>query len=269
MSELRYKLVAIDLDETLLGPDHLISARNAEAIGKVRALGVKVCIASGRMHESTLAFANALELETPIISYNGAMVKDFRTGEVWLHTPLAAEPAQVVMDFCEQNNLQLNCYTHDRLYSKEETDWLKLYLDRTGSPWEIRPDFPEFLRGVSPTKLLIVNTPEYTDSLVPYFKEIFGDTVYVVKTTDEYLEFLSPAASKARALAFVAERYSIAQSETVAFGDSYNDIPMVEWAGLGVAVGNAKPAVIAVADKVVLRSAEDGVGIALAEIFGL
>ncbi len=269
MSALPYKLVAIDLDETLLGPDHLISARNAEAIRKIREMGVKVCIASGRMHESTLPYANVLDLDTPIISYNGAMVKNFRTSEVWQHTPLAAEPAQVVMDFCEQKHLQLNSYYNDHLYSQEETDWLRLYLSRTGSPWEIRPNFYEFLRGVSPTKLLIVDTPEYTNSLVPYFKERFGETVYVVKTTDEYLEFISPLASKARALEFVAEKYGILQSETAAFGDSYNDIPMVEWAGLGVAVGNAKPAVIAVANKVVLRSAEDGVGIALAEIFGL
>lgn len=269
MSELPYKLVAIDLDDTLLGPDHLISVRNAEAIAQVRAMGVKVCIASGRMHESTLPYADVLDLDAPIISYNGAMVRDFRTGELWQHTPLAIEPAQIVMDFCEQNRLQLNHYYGDRLYSKEDTDWLQLYLSRTSSPWELRPDFYEFLRGVSPTKLLIVDTPEYTDQLAIQFKELFGETVYVVKTTDEYLEFISPLASKARALAFVAEQYGIPQSQVAAFGDSYNDIPMVEWAGLGVAVGNAKPALIAVADKVVLRSAEDGVGIALAELFGL
>jgi Cof subfamily protein (haloacid dehalogenase superfamily) len=267
MDSLPYKLIAIDLDETLLGPDHLISTRNSEAIAKVRERGAIVCIASGRMHESTLQYAQALDLDAPIISYNGAMVKNFRTGEVWQHTPLDAEPAQKVMDFCQERNLQLNYYWNDHLYSKQMTDWLRLYLDRTGSPFQLREDFYELLNGKSPTKLIIVDTPEYTDSLIPHFRNQFGGSVYVTKTTDEYLEFMSPLAGKARALSFVAERYGIAQSEVAAFGDSYNDVEMVQWAGLGVAVGNAKPEVIAVADKVVLRSAEDGVGIALAEIF--
>lgn len=266
---LPYRLCAIDLDDTLLGPDHAISDRNYRAVRAAVEKGVVVVIASGRMHESTLKYVSQLQLDTPIISYNGAMVKSATTADVWLHEHIEADLAGIVMDYCEKNNLQLNYYLNDRLYSAAYTSWLKLYHDRTGSPLEITSDFYTSLRGTTPTKLIIVDSPEKTDSLLPYFKELFDKRLYVTKSNDEYLEFMPPEASKAKALALVSEWFGVPQPEVIAFGDSYNDIPMIKWAGLGVAVGNAKPELLAVADKVILSSKEDGVGIALDEIFEL
>jgi Cof subfamily protein (haloacid dehalogenase superfamily) len=266
---LPYRLCAIDLDDTLLGPDHQISARNARAVRAVVERGATVLIASGRMHASTLRFAEQLELDTPIISYNGAWVKNPRTNEVWLREQIPADLAAAVMDYCEPRGLQLNYYLDDILYSAAYTPWLKLYHDRTLSPVEIVPDFYTRLRGTTPIKLIIVDSSETTDALLPYFREVFGKSLYVTKSNVEYLEFMPPKANKGAALELVAHRLGMTEAETVAFGDSWNDVPMLRWAGLGVAVGNAKPEVIAAADKTVLRSEEDGVGIALEEIFGL
>ena len=86
-------MCAIDLDDTLLGPDHKLSARNAAAIRAVQARGVTVLIASGRMFAATLPTARELELDTPIICYNGAMVKHPRTGETWMERSIPAEIA--------------------------------------------------------------------------------------------------------------------------------------------------------------------------------
>lgn len=269
MTSLPYRLCAIDLDDTLLGPDHQISPRNAHAVHAVMALDATVVLASGRMHESTLRYADQLGLTTPIVSYNGAMVKTPHTNEVWLHERIAGELAAVVMDYCAEHQLQLNYYLDDHLYTATCTPWMKLYHDRTLSPVEVRPDLYTSLRGTSPTKLIIVDSPEKTDQLLPYFRDLFGSLLYITKSNDEYLEFMPPNANKGAALEVVATRLGLTAADTVAFGDSWNDVPMLRWAGLGVAVGNAKPELLAIADRVIPRSDEDGVGIALEEIYAL
>ena len=269
MLSLPYRLCAIDLDDTLLGPDHLISQRNARAIAATIAKGVTVMLASGRMHEATLAYARQLDLDSPIISYNGAMVKHARTGEVWLHERIPGDLATVVMDYCAEHGLQLNFYLNDHLYTAAYTPWIQLYHERTNSPVELLPDFTITLRGAWPTKLIIIDTPETTDELLPYFQDLFGDSLYITKSNVEYLEFIPATADKGKALELVARRLGLPAADTIAFGDSWNDVPMLQWAGLGVAVGNAKPEALAAADRVIGLSAEDGVGIALKEIFGL
>jgi Cof subfamily protein (haloacid dehalogenase superfamily) len=260
-------LCAIDLDDTLLGPDHKLSQRNATAIKKVVEAGVVVLIASGRMYAASLPTAKELQLDAPIICYNGAMVKHPFTGETWMEESVAPAVAGDLMDYCRQAGLQLNFYWQDLLYTAAYTPWLELYHNRTGAPLEVRSDFYSFLKGIAPTKLIIVDDPERIDQLLPEMRDRYGASIYVTKSNKEYLEFLPPGANKGSALAFVADRYGVTAAETIAFGDSWNDLPMLNWAGLSVAVGNAKPEVIAAADRTVLSNAEDGVGIALEEIF--
>ena len=264
-----YRLCAIDLDDTLLGPDHKLSSRNARAIQAVRERGIIVLVASGRMFAAALPTARQLDLDTPIICYNGAMVKHPRTGEVWLEEQVEAGLAGELMDYCRDHHLQLNFYWNDLLYTAAYTSWLELYHKRTSAPVEILPAFYTELRGIAPTKLIIVDDPAVIDRLLPVFREKFAERLYVTKSNAEYLEFLPPKANKGSALAFVAERYGVTSDETIAFGDSWNDLPMMRWAGLSLAVGNAKPEVIAAANRTVLSNAEDGVGIALEEIFEL
>jgi Cof subfamily protein (haloacid dehalogenase superfamily) len=269
VSALPYRLCAIDLDDTLLNPEHQISPRNAQAVRALVERGVIVLIASGRMYQATLRYAEQLDLATPIIAYNGAMVRNPRTEEVWLHEQIPADLATTVLDYCAEHHLQLNFYLNDLLYSAAYTPWLQLYHERTQSPIKLLPDFYTAVRGERPTKLIIVDSPEATDALLPYFRDVFGSGLYVTKSNNEYLEFMPPTANKGAALELTAARLGVTAEETIAFGDSWNDIPMLRWAGLGVAVGNAKPEVISAADRTIGRSEDDGVGIALEEIFQL
>lgn len=269
MSSLPYRLCAIDLDDTLLGPDHAVSARNVAAVRAVVASGVTVVIASGRMHEATLRFVHQMGLETPIISYNGAMVKNPHTGETWLHERIAGRVAEQVMDYARDHQMQLNYYLNDHFYSAAYTSWAQLYHERTQAPIEIVPEMYETLRGTDPTKMILVDSKERTDSLLTPFRERFGDALYVTKSNDEYLEMMPPHANKGVALALVADKFGVTAAETIAFGDSYNDIPMLQWAGLGLAVGNAKAETKAAAKRTIGTNAEDGVGVALEQIFQL
>ena len=264
---LPYKLCAIDLDDTLLGADHQLSAENEVVIRDVVSKGVKVVLASGRMFASSLPTALKLNLDTPIVCYNGAMVKHPVTKEVWHEDAVSAEIARDVMEYCREKNLQLNFYYDDILRSAANTQWLDLYLSRTSSPFQVMQDFYSDLNGLAPTKLIIVDDPDLILRLLPELTARYGNNLFVTRSNAEYLELLPPDANKGSALAKVAARYGVAAEESVAFGDSWNDIPMLEWAGLGIAVSNAKKEVLAVAKKITGSNAEHGVGTALREIF--
>lgn len=264
-----YRLCALDLDDTLLNSHQELSERNERAVRALLEKGIKVVLASGRIHSSAKRFADKLELDAPIISCNGAMIRTILSDEIWHHDSIPGDIAIQVMDYCEQHNLQLNYYRDDKVYSKEYTPWLQLYHTRTKVPLEIIPDFYTRMRGLPSTKLVIVDSPERTDALTPLFKEMLGAYLYITKTTDEYLEFMPPHANKGAALRLVAERLGVDIADTVAFGDGNNDIPLLEAAGLGIAVGNAKDKLKAVAKRVIGHHDDDSVGIALEEIFDL
>lgn len=263
----KYQLCAIDLDDTLLNSQHRLTIKNREAVQAVSKLGVYVVIASGRMYETTLPTVHELELQTPVICYNGAMVRHPITGETWLSETVPADLAAEIRQFAKAHCFQLNYYHNDHIYSAARTPWMELYQERTGARFEILPDFYERLEGTAPTKLIIVDAPELTAELLPVMQQRYAGRLNVMRSNAEYLEFLPLHASKGRALAFVAARFHIPAAQVVAIGDSWNDISMIQWAGLGIAVENAKPEVKAIAKQTVPSCNEDGVAIALQHIF--
>jgi Cof subfamily protein (haloacid dehalogenase superfamily) len=259
---LPYRLAAIDLDGTLLNREHRISPRNARAVQALATRGVVCVIASGRMHEATTRFYHELQLDAPIISYNGAMVKHPRTGEVWHHARVPADAAAEVVQFCAEQGFHLNYYLDDHLYVAQRGVWAEFYVRQTGSPMEVIEDLRP-LRGSAPTKMILIDTPETTDRLLEHFRRRFGSALYITKTNPEYLEFMNPATDKGVALALLAERLGIAREETIAIGDGNNDLPMIRWAGLGVAMQNASEAIRAQADRIAPSFDEDGLALFL------
>jgi len=260
-----FKLAAIDLDDTLLGPDHRISERNFRAVRALVERGVTCIIASGRMHEATTQFVDQLGLDGPIISYNGSMVKPPHGGDVWCHIRVPCGPAAEIVQFCAEQCLHLNYYLNDHLYVAARTDWAEFYLRQTGSPMEVVGSLDRFC-GSEPTKMILIDSPDTTETLLAQFRQQFGDSLYITKTNPEYLEFMNPSASKGRALALVAERLGIDRHCTIAFGDGNNDLPMIEWAGVGVAMGTAKSHIRAAADRIAPPYDEDGLGIFIEEL---
>ena len=265
---MHYKLAAIDLDGTLLHSEtHAVTDGNAAAVRKAVQNGAQIVLASGRQWVTIRRFAAQLYLpaDTPIIAYNGAMVRTLG-GDLWLHQPLPADAAAQIVAYCAAHGYHLNYYLNDTLYVRDHTKWVDIYRQRTGTVAQVVGDLGCF-DGRQPTKLILVDTLETTNRLLRHFKAEFGDTLYITKTEDEYLEFMDPNVSKGRALAEVAGRLGLAAGECAAFGDSFNDIPMLEWAGFGVAMGNARPELKAVADLIAPPADDDGVGAVLAELF--
>ncbi|MBW3625474.1 MAG: Cof-type HAD-IIB family hydrolase [Armatimonadetes bacterium] len=257
-----YRLAAVDLDDTLLGPDHRISPRNAAAVRTLLDAGVEVVIASGRMHASTTAFAEELGLNGPILSYNGAMVKVPASGEIYHHVPVPADLASEIVAFAEERDLPLNYYLDDQLRVKRHTDWSDLYHRRTGSVIHAVGNLRQY-DGEQPTKMIILGAEDRVRALAQEMKERYAGRLTVLISHPEYLEFMAPNVSKAYGLEAIGQRHGIAAEEMIAFGDSGNDIAMLEYAGFGVAMGNAREEVKAVSDYVAPRHDEDGFALAV------
>ncbi len=259
------RLAAFDLDGTLLNSEHKLAAKNREVLQALAANDILVVLVSGRMHRSIQPISDQIGLENPIISYNGAMVRHATTGEVYHHTPVPADYAMAVVNDCIEQNLHLNFCLNDELYVAERNAWSDLYETRTGVPATPVGDLRE-LAGETPTKMLLIHTPEKLQPLLESFQTNYAERLYVTQTQAEYIEFMNPAVTKGRALTALANQFNIPMNTVVAFGDSYNDESLLKTAGFGIAMANAVPPILACADHITTTNDDHGVAKAVREL---
>ena len=259
------RLAAFDLDGTLLNSEHTLPPKNCEALGELAANDVLVVLVSGRMHRSIQPISDQIGLENPIISYNGAMVRHATTGEGYHHTPVPADYAMAVVNDCVEQNLHLNFCLNDELYVAERNAWSDLYETRTGVPATPVGNLRE-LTGETPTKMLLIHTPEKLQPLLDSFQTNYAKKLYVTQTQAEYIEFMNPEVTKGRALTALANQFNIPMDTVVAFGDSYNDESLLKTAGFGIAMANAVPPILACADHITATNDDDGVAKAIWEL---
>ena len=245
-----FKLAAVDLDDTLLGPDKAIGPENAAAIAALRAHGVHVTLASGRRHENMVRFHRRLGLRGPIVSCNGALVRDAETDTVLRERLMPPDLAAEVVDAGDRRGVTQNYYhTDGGLYVREQTGWTELYQTRTDSLVTVHGDLHDFA-GSRPLKIIWIDTADTIAALYAEYAPRYKGRLYVTTTDPEYLEFMADGVSKAEGVAAVAAKMGIDAAEVIAFGDGNNDVPMLEWAGVGVAMDHARPAARAAANVV-------------------
>jgi Cof subfamily protein (haloacid dehalogenase superfamily) len=250
---LPYRLAAIDLDDTLLGPDKAIGLENAAAVRRLVSAGVRCVLASGRRHENMVRFHRRLDLRGPIVSCNGALVQDAETDEVFevfSRTLVPAELAAEIVAEGDRRAVTQNYYhTNGGLYVRAETEWTDLYQSRTGSHVNIHGNLADF-HGESALKIIWIDAPERIAAMYEEFAARYAGRLYVTTTDPEYLEFMALGVSKAAGVATVAGRLGIAPEEVLAFGDGNNDVPLLEWAGFSVAMDHGRPAAHAAANAI-------------------
>lgn len=262
------KLITIDLDGTLVHNSHHIPERNLRALQMVMDQGVTVAIATGRMHASARTFVERLGIHgnTPIISYNGAMVRLPDADEPLLHVPLPADVAAEIVQHAVDEQFSMNYYLDDVYYVLRVDHWARLYTSRTGDIPTPIGDFRRF-NGSAPTKLLVTASPERIDQLLPVEQKLFGERAVVTRSMPEYLEFLNRDAGKGAAVKWLAGHLGLEREQVMAMGDMLNDLSMIEWAGTGVAMPRAAQLVRDAAD-FVPEHEEEGVAEALEKYFG-
>lgn len=245
-----YRLAAIDIDDTLLGRDGKISAENAAAIAEMRRRGVRVVLASGRSPANMMRFHDALDLGVgPIISNHGAMVREARTDEVWFEEPAPAEGVAAATRDGMARGASVVHYRHEGVYIQDRSLWVEKNQARAPVPHNFVPDLL-WAGGQGVFKVMWLQEPAWIVGVAPEARARYAGQLCVTETDPGYLEFTSPRVNKAVALAHVAERLGIAREEVLAFGDGNNDVPMLEWAGLGVAMSHGRQSAKDAADLV-------------------
>ncbi|MEX1031588.1 MAG: Cof-type HAD-IIB family hydrolase [Paenibacillaceae bacterium] len=253
-----YKLVAIDLDDTLLNDDMEISEATKTTLAEAVAQAVIITLATGRMYASAAKIAKQLQLNVPLITYQGALVKNSLDGHILYERYVPSDVAEWVYDYCKEHGLHLQGYVNDQLYVQEENEKIIAYSKLSNIPYIVEPNFASVLAQPQ-TKLLIIDESAKLDLLGDHFRSVLGERAHVTKSKPNFLEIMHPEGTKGSALRFLTEHYNCTLAETIAIGDSWNDHDMVEVAGLGVAMANAVQPLKDIADFITASNNEDGV----------
>ena len=262
---MNYKLLALDLDGTTLSAGLDIDPAVSQAIMAAQAQGVRVTIATGRMFGSTVPYARQLNIHDPVICYQGALIRDPNSGEIFQHVVTPGDLAAEAIEMLSERDIFTIAYIDERVCVAKHRPELDQYL-----PWPpegievvIDPELAALARERAPTKLLFVSEPAIVDRETARLAEYFAGRLSVVRSHSLFGELTALGISKGSALAALAARLGIAREQVVAIGDHENDLPMIEWAGLGLAMGNAIPAARALADAVIPSVQEAGVAWAI------
>lgn len=251
----RFALAAVDIDDTLVGPDGVISAANAAALARLVAAGTRVVLASGRSHANMLPFHHALGLPPgPIISAQGAVVQESDTGEVRFAQAMSpADVADVTRDGRE-HGFAVQHYRPSGIHVETRTRWTEYDQARNAEPHRHVHDLlTTGADGGAPddvVKMIWLGDHDAITDAVAHAHARYDARLTVTRTDPPYLEFSAANVSKATALAAVAEELGVPRAQVVAFGDGNNDAAMLAWAGVGVAMPHARPSAQAAADHI-------------------
>jgi len=253
-----YKMIVIDIDDTLLNDQGEISNNTKEVIKKVVNKGVMVTLATGRMYCSTARFANDLGIKTAIVSYQGALIKDMQNGQVLYECSLEANDIKYIMDFCKEENLHVQYYSNDILYTQEDNDKIRNYSKIHDVEYTIEPNVEKLLRAPI-TKIVIYEDPEVINQVQDVLSAKLGERCYITKSKPFFLEILNKEVNKGNAVSFLCQIYGYKLDEVMAIGDGWNDYELLKVAGFSIAVKNAVPELLEIVDYVTDSNNEDGV----------
>ncbi|MFD0714768.1 Cof-type HAD-IIB family hydrolase [Paenibacillus sp. GCM10027626] len=253
-----YKLIAIDIDDTLLTDDLTVTEGTKAALAAAAEQGVFVTLATGRMFPSAKKIAAQIELNVPIITYQGSLVKTLFDEQVLYERSVPEDAARELYQFCQDNGLHLQLYIEDQLYVEEDNDKIKGYSALSKIPYIVEPDFDRLI-GQPSTKMLIIDDPDKLDRIAEQLAPVIGDRVHITKSKPHYLEFMHKEGTKGHAIQFMASHIGCTMDQVIAIGDSWNDHEMIEVAGLGVAMDNALPKLKDIANYVTRSNNDEGV----------
>ncbi len=237
-------LVAVDLDGTLLNNDHGLSSLTKQVISRAEGAGILVIISTGRSYKGMMHYKDELGLKNPVICYNGAMIVDGAKDKILHQWPLPHNLTKSAVDYARERGFHLQIFQNERLLYEREGEESEFYQGSTGLRGEV-VNFDE-LETLECAKALMVRPPSRHSAAFPellearqHFHRLYEDALFCVQSRPFYLEFMNGEASKGKALDFVCRELGIAPEDCAAFGDAFNDLEMLEKAGISVAMANA------------------------------
>lgn len=263
-----YKLIALDMDDTLLTSQKSVSEKNKLMIQRALEKGIKVVLCSGRTHNAVINYAKELGISGPdqyMITNGGAMIENMDEKIMYQNT-LPNSFYRRFVKFVKKNNLHYNVVdTQAKTYTSAET-WFDKYtitqaFENDGGLYVREPD--DLPNDFEIVKAIINGNEKELDEISPLVHQTFDEDYFVVRTGVGFLEIFPKDVNKGEAVKHLAKILDIDLSEVIAMGDRDNDIPMISIVGLGVAMENAQPEVKKVADYITTDNNHDGVGNAI------
>ena len=231
------KMVATDIDGTIANSMAEFSPAVRNCIKTLSEKGVKVVLVTGRMHSSAIHVAQELGLDTPIISYQGGLIKDF-DGKTLYQQNLASDYAKEIIKWAAENNIHINLYIDDKLYVNNDDETIKKYVDGKYIDYKVCSFDELVIENVN--KILAI---DYSDAqkVTGWVNElrIKYPNLYIVKSTPYFCEIGSQMAAKSLGVEYLRKLWGFSKDEILTIGDQNNDIDLIESGGIGVAMGNA------------------------------
>jgi Cof subfamily protein (haloacid dehalogenase superfamily) len=262
---MKYKLFVADMDGTLLNDSKQISKKDIQSVKKLQASGIKFAVATGRHDSMIKSYLKHLDLNVPVISCNGAIVREPFSDEILLSESLQKEQCLQIIDICRECNADYHIYAHESIFGEGLSNKMLYYynLNKELPPDErtkliVAPDCKAIISGGSEPlyKFLIIsaNNEELLD-MMDRIREIEG--VNTCQSMPTLCDVMKKGVTKAHALHQLSASLGIDREEIIAIGDQFNDIDLIEYAGLGIAVANAEDALKAKADVVLTATNND------------
>lgn len=269
---MKYKLIAIDMDGTVLNSEHEVSEFNKKILNEVKDKNIKVVISTGRIFVSARYYAKLLGISTPIISCNGAYINGpINNDNIIIENPIEKEDVMYILKTLEENDLKYRFYDAENFYARsydsitqKYVEWNKklkvedrINIEITESPFEIIER-----ENVQILKFVVMDED---DDKLEKIKKILLDNanIDIVTSWEKSFDIMYKGVSKGSALKQLCDKLKIDRNEVIAIGDNENDMSMIEYAGLGIAMGNAEEIVKNIADYITDDNDNDGVAKAI------
>jgi len=256
-------LIALDLDGTILYDFDSLSETLCDFMKEVQKQGHKIVIATGRPYRSSKFVYDRFDLDTPIINYNGGLITHPKNPD--FNRVNYTVDKNIIIDICDNNHDHIRnafCEVRDAIYVEWEEKEIEPLLHVKGATKILYGEFKDIL-DKDPNGAIIIGKQGRGKLIKEYIDKTYSNSVLsrIWDLSGEYdsiIEVFTPESNKGKALAYVADYLGIDQSHTIAIGDGHNDIEMLEYASLGVAVRNAHPELIKVADLILDYTSKDG-----------
>lgn len=236
-----YKMIVLDLDDTLLRDDLTISEKTKESILNAQKKGVKVVIATGRPTYACKSIAKEIGLncfDGYIISFNGAVISQANNDGILRRISISKENVHCLYNLSMENGAFIQTYLGDNIITPKNNKFTEIEKKLTGMNIQEVSDFCGYINQ-DVIKVIILQEPEYLQSVAEVIVSDIPDKLNMTFSKPFFLEFMHGSVDKAASILFLAEKLNIDINEVIAVGDSYNDISMIKEAGLGVAMGNS------------------------------
>lgn len=244
------KMVATDIDGTILGESFKFTPAVIQCVKKLTDSGIKVVLVTGRMHLAAQKLANILGIDTPIVSYQGGMIKEQgENGKLLYQKNLPNDRAREIIQWTKENNVHINLYMDDILYVENDNIAIKRYTGERFIPYKVC-NFDELeIKNVNKILAIDFNDAQRVSGWVETLRQKMPE-LYVVKSTPYFCEITNNEAKKSCAVEFLSNYWGINKNEILTIGDQNNDIELLKAGGISVAMGNGTEELKACADYV-------------------